>query len=182
MGFKISWLAVENITKPALLDALRLADTGQEDEVNEAPFSAAELGNGWSLIFSNDFGWVEDLALASIPTSCRAIIVQVHEGIMYSRASGAIDGAEQWTVVHDAQEALTHLSVNGTPPELDAVRSALLAEQAADGSGAVDYAFDVPVEIAARLTGHCHSEWDLRTGPRPRFTAVVRSTVQAANG
>lgn len=173
MGFKISWIAVAGTTKPQLLSVLGFSDTHEEDEANEAPFSAADLGNGWSLIWSNDFEWADASLLVDLPSEVSAVVVQVHEGVMYSAAKGLRGANIVWSLVHDAQQDQMHLDVVGEPPELGPVREALLTEQAADDTEEVDYVFSIPVEIAARITAFSHEEWDLRTAQRPYFTAVA---------
>lgn len=174
MGFKISWLAFEGLRKPAILDLLGFHDTHNEDEANEAPFAAAELANGWSVLWSNDFGWAETHPIHNIDTHARVIGCQIHEGIMYSAAHGAEAGREQWSVVHDAQQGVRHLEVSGlVPADFATVKAKLLAEQNADQAGDVDHVFDIPVELAFALTGFRYDLWDLPSGPRPQFTTVT---------
>ncbi|MDF0541133.1 hypothetical protein PX699_02160 [Sphingobium sp. H39-3-25] len=176
MSFKISWLAVRDMRKVQLLDALGFIDTGRVDEANEARFSSADLSTGWSIIWSNDFGWVESEALHTRPPLGRSIACQVHEGVMYSAAYAAQDGVELWRVVHDSDRGHDDLQIHGTVPvELAEIRRALAAEQQADGSCQnVDYMFDVPVEMALKFTGFRYDLWDLPSGPNPAFTVVER--------
>lgn len=173
MGFKISWIAVEGIAKAQLLSALGFSDSDVEDEANETPFSAADLGNGWSLIWSNDFEWADPSLAAHLPSGVSSVAVRLHEGVMYSEATGLLGREVVWSVTHDSQQGLMHLDVVGEPPELEAVRDASVAKQAADDSDEVDYIFSIPVEIAAKITAFSYDEWDLRTAARPRFTAVA---------
>ncbi len=178
MGFKISWIAVEGMTKPQLLAALGFSDTDIEDATNETPLSAAELGNGWSMIWSNNVDWVNDKLFKHLPPDAHVVAVRLHEGLMYAEAFGTNGADGRWRVAHDAERSLTHLVVDGTPPKLKDVRDRLLEQQAADAGGEVDYVFDVPIEIAARLTSFRHDGFDTPLGPSPRFTAVTsaRST------
>lgn len=175
MGFKISWLAFEGMTKPSMLELLDFRDLGTEDEANEAPFSAAQLASGWSVIWSNDFGWVETQALQWLGAHGRTLTCQVHEGIMFSAVHGTEENVERWSVQHDSERGLRDLQIAGTPPDaLDGIKAKLLAEQ--DGSEDVDYVFDIPVELAFQLTGFRHDLWDYPQGKQPHFTMVERKT------
>lgn len=176
MGFKISWLAAGGVHKAALLAALGFCDTHDEDEANEAPFSAADLGNGWSLIWSNDPEWVTDDLLARSPSRGRSVAVRLHEGVMWAEAFG-VEGTGPWRVVHDAEEGLTHLEVEGVPPSFELIRDRLFAKQAADEEEMVDHVFDVPLTVAAELTGFRHDDWEMPHGERPRFTKVVATAI-----
>lgn len=173
MGFKISWLAFEGLKKQAVLDLLAFRDTGTADEANEAPFSAAELATGWTIVWSNDTAWVETRPIHDLGVHGRTIACQVHEGIMYSAAHGAEAGVEQWSVVHDAQDGLRHLEVAGVIPEaFGAIKAKAFADQDSDKSGEVDHIFDIPVELAFAITGFRYDLWDLPSGPRPHWTIV----------
>ena len=57
MGFSISWLGFKALSKAEILRRTGFRDTGAYDEANESPFSLAELPNGWTILFSNDFDY-----------------------------------------------------------------------------------------------------------------------------
>lgn len=176
MGFRISWLAFEGIDKGRLLEALGFRDTGEVDEANESPFSATQLRNGWSIIWSNDFDWAATQPIKlGFPTK-RSISCQLHEGVMYSAAHGADDGVELWSVTHDAQKSLHDLSVSGNPPkEFPTIRDKLLSDQAVEdaASAEVDFIFDIPIELAASITGFRHDLWEIE-GYHPDWTVIER--------
>lgn len=178
MGFRISWLAFESVEKAALLEALDFKDTGEADEANESPFSAVQLRNGWSIIWSNDFEWAATQPIKlSFPTK-RIVSCQLHEGLMYSAVHGAEDGIELWSVIHDAQQSLHDLSVSGDPPEeFPAIKDGLFGEQEKEdaGSAEVDFVFDIPIELAASITGFRHDLWEI-DGHRPDWTVIERKS------
>jgi hypothetical protein len=88
VGFKISWIGFDGKGKTSALEIVGLKDTGEPDEVNEAPFSGAEIPGGWFTLFSNDFQFVSRERLAQLSIDCRIIACQVHEGIMFSAGYG----------------------------------------------------------------------------------------------
>ena len=90
---------------------------------------------------------------------------------MVSAAYGYDRGNAQWSVIHDAQQGISDLSLSGSPPvELNYIRERLSGEQQdAGGEGAdVDYIFDIPVELAATVCGYRHDRWKFDWG-EPRF-------------
>ena len=97
---------------------------------------------------------------------------------MYSAVHGAEDGIELWSVIHDAQQSLHHLSVSGDPPEeFLAIKGRLFGEQEKEdaGSAEVDFVFDIPIELAASITGFRHDLWEI-DGNRPEWTVIERKS------
>lgn len=90
----------------------------------------------------------------------------VNETVMNSYACGWADGAERWSVFHDAQQDVTHLEVSGNPPgELGPVRDRLLRQQV--GATDTDFVFDVPVELFVALGGLRYDQDIPGAGPDP---------------
>ena len=87
MGFRISWIGFDGKGKTSALEMVGLRDTGA-DEVNDAPFSGAEIPGGWFILFSHDFQFASRERFAQLSIDCRIIACQVHEGIMFSAAYG----------------------------------------------------------------------------------------------
>lgn len=93
---------------------------------------------------------------------------------MYSAAHQALDGVNVWSVWHDGQVDLYNVGVSGRAPKvLSEISTSAHAEQDANGGkdSEVDYSFDIPVEIAFRLTGYRHDRWRFEWG-EPHFTVV----------
>jgi len=153
-----------------------LRDLGTEDEANEAPFSLAELPTGWVILFSNDFDFGAPENLINVSAGAVIISSQVEEHSMFSGAYCYANGREAWRVCHDSARGRHHLATQGTlPPEFEPIRIRLSAQQADNdrAEGDVDYIFDVPIELAAELTGYRHDRWKFDWGI-PRFTALER--------
>lgn len=184
MGFKISWIAFEGMDKADVLSRMAMSDTGKPDEAYEASFSLAQLPTGWSVLFANDFEYASDRRMAPLSAGGRLIALQVHEGVMCARAVEFRNGQLIWWVGHDSEEGIEHLDAEGDLPAAFAVvRARLFAEQAENGGteADVDYIFDVPVELAAELTGYRHDQAMFDWG-EPLFTAVEAASRPASKG
>ncbi len=175
MGFKISWIGFEGLNKAAALSRLSMIDTGVPDEANEAPFSMAQLPTGWTILFENAFRYPIDTSkLAALSVGTRLVACQVHEGVMFSYAIEFIDGECIWSMSHAPDEGPSDFTFAGSPPEgFEEIQMRLTAQQAKSGGehSDVDYIFDIPVEVAALLTGYRHDRWKFDWG-EPEFTIV----------
>ena len=160
MGYSLSWIAVKGKSPQAVRDELSFRMTDAREEFPESDLTAVELPNGWYLIVSNHTEQVASDAVMQHLSSTGGELVTcfVEEHVMVSSATGWKDGQLRWSVMHDAQNGLLHLDVQGEPPpEFAAIRDRKLAEQAA-GDGDVDYLFDIPVETARSVAGYRHDE------------------------
>ena len=174
MGFRISWVAFNGLNKEEVLRVLGATDTGVIDEANEAPFSGAEIPGGWFILFSNDFDFVSEEALASLSSNCNVVACQVSETVMVSIAYAYSHGTAQWAISHSAQKGIRDLSVSSTPPlAFEKIRETLTLEQDAQGGGSVgvDYFFDIPVQTAASVCGFRHDHSTFEWG-EPKFTVL----------
>jgi hypothetical protein len=148
-----------------------LKDTGEPDEVNEAPFSGAEIPGGWFILFSNDFMFVSRERLAQLSVDCRIVGCQVHEGIMVSAAYGYEHGSRAWELAHNAQQSIYDLSVSGSPPPSFASIRQRLTQKQETTAGGVDYIFDIPVEVAAAVCKYRYGRLKFDWGV-PQFTRL----------
>lgn len=140
------------------------------------PFSLAELPTGWAILFSNDFNYGSAERLIGLSAGATVLACQAEEHIMFSAAHCCADGREAWSVWHDSARGRYDLSTQGAlPAEFEPIRKRLTAAQDADGGarGLVDYTFDIPVELAAELTGYRHDRWKFDWG-QPHFTTLER--------
>jgi hypothetical protein len=181
MGFAISWLAVSGKDPQQVLRSLQLDRTGETEEIPESPVSAAQLPNGWFLIFANEFGssLVADSSLENLSVGCNVVSCQVEEHVMFSSASCYSNGESKWHVAHNAQEGIYHISTNGTlPPEFDNIYSVLKQKQdsSCGNESDVDYIHDVPVALAKAVTSFRHDE-DIQGGSPEPFEVLAPSSV-----
>jgi len=86
---------------------------------------------------------------------------------MASNASCWKNGSLVWSVEHDSNKGIKHLSTKGNLPDsFQAIRTRHFEEQdsdknrykTADGETSADYIFDIPIEQAKELTGFRHDE------------------------
>lgn len=183
MGFSIAWLAFRGISPQAALARLVLADTGEADEWSESAVSGATIPAGWFVVQLRDafHPFVGHEALAGLSAGCEILGCQVEDHSMVSAAFRWLDGAQMWSISHDAENGVFDLSVVGSPPaELDPIRSRLMAEQEAEGGeeADVDVIHDLPIQIAALITGYRHDQrGDVASGrpfrARYAFTKLV---------
>jgi hypothetical protein len=157
---------------------LGLSPTGQRDEFPaESPIGGASLPGGWyAVVFDRyDHALLADEVLKALSENCELVAAGAEEHVMSSFAEGWRNGERIWSVVHDADEGLGHLEADGSLPDgFEAIRSERLEEQKAAGGDEadVDYVFDVPLDVATRITGFSHVE----TEPDEGFAVLVEAT------
>jgi hypothetical protein len=79
----------------------------------------------------------------------------MNEVVMVSRAVGLIDGLRSWSVGHDPEKTDEEVQVEGDPPAaLSDIIHDLRLQQASDKSDLVDYMFDAPIELVAKICGY----------------------------
>jgi len=173
MGYSLSWIAVRGKSPESVLAELKLARTGKLEETPEAPFSAAALPGGWFLVIANDCNYADRAPLKKLSQGAEVAACALEEHVMASGASGYRDGEERWSIMHDSERGLSHLNISGDPPKAaGAIHKRAEAKQAAEGGddAEVDYLFEVPVEVAAKMTGFRHD----RSMPAIRFETLKK--------
>lgn len=177
MGFSISWLAFEGATRSDVLAATGMRDTGVVDEVNEAPFSCAEIPTGWTVLYSNNYLYAPSRHLKRLSRNRRILACISEEHVMFSAASLYVNGDEAWAVYHYPQSGLFDLSVSGNPPaQFVDIRDRQIEKQRQAGgeTSMVDHVFDIPIALAADICGYrydrCRFDWG-----KPAFTVAERS-------
>ena len=161
MGFALSWFAVKGAEKTSVLSRLGLSESTEADSVPDADIVGAQLHGGWYLILANQCDYVARLPLSDLSASAVLVTCAVEEHVMYSVASQWADGRRLWQVTHDSARGLTDLLAEGVPPDpFSALRTEALAQLEAEGGAdsAVDFVFDVPVDLAKASTGFRHDQ------------------------
>lgn len=177
MGYSLSWLAIKGKPPEAVLEELGFRRTGQWLELPEAPLTAATLPNGWYLLVSDHTAYVaSDSVLEHLTLNAEAVTCFVEEHVMFSSATGWKNGCRCWSLNHDVQHGIEHLDAEGElPPSFNSIRDRLFSKQKEENTRkagvrrpllrkrvysvhemACDYIFDIPVELAAELTGYRH--------------------------
>jgi hypothetical protein len=159
MGFSISWLAVRGKPLDVVLSQLDFQRTGRFEELPEAPFSAISVKGGWHVIISNDYEFIDYAPVEALAESAEVISCGVEEHVMSSKSYGFKNGRRLWSITHDLQKGISHLNYSGKlPRQFATIHKRLKAELADAGeeSSDVDFLIDVPLEVAAALTGFVH--------------------------
>ena len=166
MGFRVQLIAVSGKDPAAVHHDYGVAATGRREEVPESSVVGAKLPGGAYLLYVNDEIIPDDRVFARLSRGGELVACYANETVMNSYACGWTDGAERWSVFHDAQQGIEHLEVTGTlPDEFRPIRDRLLAQRV--GREDTDYAFDIPVELFAALGGIRYDGDIPGAGPEP---------------
>jgi hypothetical protein len=154
MGASLSWFAVRGKRPELVLQDFGLKSVGKE--YRDTPFCGGPLPNGWYLVVHGRHEYTNAEA-QRLSRGCEVLACFVEEHVMVSRAAGWKDGKEVWSVTHDAGQDDLHLEIQGDPPDgFTAIRDRLLRQQ--EEEGGCDFIFNIPVALAAEITGYCHED------------------------
>ena len=159
MGFSISWFAVRGKSASEVLSQLGLVETSRREWLPESSVLSSDLPSGWFLVFFNEASphALKPESLRALSTGSELIACQVEEHVMVSTAAEWREGKELWFVVHDTEDDPRDVEFTGAPPnELAEIRERQKARYQVTSN--VDYAFEIPIELAARITGFRHDE------------------------
>ncbi|TIW20974.1 MAG: hypothetical protein E5V65_07060 [Mesorhizobium sp.] len=85
------------------------------------------------------------------------VVVHIEEHTMFARAELWSDGSNIWRIWHSGDENVMDLHTTGDlPASFETLRQQAFSKQ--DKESDVDYAFDIPLDLAAELTGFRHDE------------------------
>src|SRR5262245_46786792 len=116
MGFRVLLIAVKGKDPEGIH---RDYGVVASDEFEDMPGSAvlgAVLPSGAYLLYINDEITPNSETLEKLSRGASLVTCYVNETVMNSLASSWVNGVEQWSVFHDAQQGIKHLSVSGDPP------------------------------------------------------------------
>lgn len=167
MGYSISWLAVKGLDKKTIYGRAGVGETGDIGDRDDYPASARELGNGWTLLLFDrcEHPLLQSGALAGLSANCSVVACNVDEDVMFASAEVWQDGAQIWSVRHLGDREVEDLDVKGIPPdefaEIERRCRSLQAQESDTDPYPVDHFFDIPLELAKRMTWFRHDESDL---------------------
>jgi hypothetical protein len=166
---------VQGIAKDDFLQGMGFEDTGETDEYFDQDHSGGELAGDWYVVVSNDLSLMDPARLAKWSVGGRLVAALVHEDTSNSLATEWRDGKLLWSASHDGSEGGDELSVEGALPEVfeELKHEAIAAQAEAGPEGELDFIFDIPLDLAADVTGFRHDEigFDDEIGP---FTVLER--------
>lgn len=124
------------------------------------------LPAGGYLLYINDEIVPDDHVFARLSKGASLIACYANETVMGSLACAWVNGVEQWSIYHDAQQGIVHLETTGDLPlQLASIRDRLSTQQ--KDSDDVDYIFDIPIGLFVSLGGIRYNEDIEGAGPEP---------------
>ena len=186
MGWSCSWIAVRGKPQTALLPELGLRPSGRYRTEPEEPWSGAPLPNSWYLVFSNrdcEPRQFKPSALAMLSRDCELVASAVEEHVMFCSSAYWNKGTREWSIVHDAQEGIYHLAVDGSPPaSYSSIRDRYYAQQDAEGgtTADVDLVFEIPLVVGVEVTGFRHDDKFPGAEPTPFEALGIDGTTEAS--
>lgn len=164
MGFSLSWVAVAPEVEQALIERLGLKAGTETSELAEFDLSAARLPGWYLLVADHTDALMDEQLLKELSRHGRVIAAMVEEHVMFSSAEEWSNGERVWGVIHISDAGLYHIGVEGALPEAYAsIHQKQFTKQEKDGGkdAGVDHIIDIPLELAAAITGYRHD----REGP-----------------
>lgn len=176
MGYQLAWIAMRSKSREEVLHLFGLRTTGEHEEFPESDITGLLVQPDWCIILVNLHGdGLERLRFGQangiLSQGCEHVYCYVHERTMMSCASAWYNSDEVWTILHNGGNiGILHLEVFGDiPNQYDSIRERLVSLQYANGGeqATVDYIFDVPIEVAASVTGFRHDREVSNTEDEP---------------
>lgn len=174
MSLSVTWFAVQGIPKDEFLERAGFEDTGEPDEYFDEPYSGGSLPDGWYVIMTDDLELFDPAKMAACSLGGRLVAVLVHEETMHSLAAEWSNGRQVWSLSHDGGEGRDVLEAEGRLPDaFEALRQEAVTLQSEAADTGVSFVFDLPLDLAAEITGFRHDElgFDDELGP---FNALER--------
>ena len=177
MGRSISWIAVKDCSAETLLEQFDLERNGDVCEPFNPPCSVKQLANGWTILALQgcEHKFLGAERVKPLSQGRELVSCWLEEHVMISAAEGWRDGRKLWRVVHDGEEELGDMEIDGDPPAafvkiLRCARERQARDDAEVQANAnelgqarlrlmqVDYLFDVPAQLTRSRTGFAHDK------------------------
>jgi hypothetical protein len=163
MGWSLSWAALKSGNLQTACAALDLRSTGKREEIAESKIVGTQLPTGWYLVVFNRTE-IKDKTLEKLSRAGEVVGCFVEDHVMFSSASAWNKGRRVWYVAHNGEEdRVLHLETSGDlPAEFESIRQKVFAKQeqetAEQDDLKVDHVYELPAELAKKLTGFRHDE------------------------
>jgi hypothetical protein len=182
MGFSLSWVAIDAAAEKTLFEHFGLEELEESADMPDFKLSGALLQGWYLMVADRTDALVDEQLLKSLSEHGRVIAAMVEEHVMFSSAEEWLNGERVWGAIHVSDAGLLHIGVEGDLPNSYAtIHQNLFAQQEKDGGkdADVDHIIDIPLELAAELTGYRHDTdgWpfrELRAARPPRPNAKQR--------
>ena len=158
MGFSISWFGFRGYgVKEAA--ALFGREVGGSSEDFDAPVNAYRSDKNWAIIILGycSFPNPPDSYPSAFSQGREMVVVHIEEHTMFSRAELWSAGKNIWRVWHNGDNEVMDLRTTGDlPAAFESLRRQAFSQQ--DKEADIDHVFDIPLDLAAQLTGFRHDE------------------------
>ncbi|RWD64640.1 MAG: hypothetical protein EOS36_09470 [Mesorhizobium sp.] len=158
MGFSISWFGLRGygIKEAAALFGREIGGTSEDFD---APVNAYGSDKNWAIIILGycSFPNPPDSYLSAFSQGREMVVVHIEEQTMFARAELWSSGKNIWRVSHSGDKDVRDIHTTGDlPASFESLRQQAFSKQ--DKESDVDYVFDIPLDLAAELTGFRHDE------------------------
>jgi hypothetical protein len=163
MGWSLSWAALKGGNLQTVCGALGLHATGKRERFAKSKIAGTALPTGWYVVVFNRTE-IKDKTLEKLSQAGEAVGCFVEDHVMFSSASAWKNGKKLWHVAHNGEEdQVLHLETSGDlPTEFESIRKEVFAKQEKEAAEPddlkVDRVYDLPAELAKKLTGFRHDE------------------------
>lgn len=186
MGWRISWLAVKNQERSAILRTFNLHAIDKAQEHPKGLISGTSLPNGYYVLFLDNcfHPFVTPEVLSRVSLDCEIVGCQVEEGIMASASFCWRDGIQIWNVIHEADQGARNLQIEGTPPEaLTDLKAEAKKRQDKERKlpflslpWEIDHFFRVPIDLSESVVGYGHDRSEYSWG-RPSYEPLAEGMI-----
>jgi hypothetical protein len=160
MGISLSWIAVRGVAYETVLERLSLTPTEGQANFWQTPVGGRRGANGWTVItaLGCDHRIIKPAVLAALSADCEVLACAVEEHVNFSHAAWWSQGARVWEVFHQGDLDCINLSTDGSLPAefSDAVAANVASHSMDEIDEDEDSVFDIPLDLAERLTGFRH--------------------------
>ena len=164
MGFALSWLGVRGKSPEVVLEELGLRLTGEHEDIPESGIVCASLSTGWFVVVMNNSMAAYDgsMDVSRLSRGAEVVTCMLEEHVMMSGYARWKDGTRMTSVMHDAQHGVRHLDSENLPPDMTdiAERAKASQDKEDEADASTDFIFDVPIDVAYRVTGFRHDRAD----------------------
>jgi hypothetical protein len=166
MGFSLNWFAIPGVPIGEAAKMFGLEPTDEIDDSYDFKCGAAVSDKNWTIIAFNRMrgDYPTEAIMRQYSSGRQVLCVYIVESVMVQVAALWEDGREIWNISHDSQKGGRNLEARGHLPDCYAgVHARRFKEQDDEDAGQAmcDFICEIPLEVAARITGFKHDETNL---------------------
>jgi hypothetical protein len=155
MGYKILLIATKGSKKEADFARLGVNTTSEFSEWADHGVASALIKSGYRLFYIIDKIDPESDIFERLSIGCELLALYIYENMLVSYITFWSNECLQWSILHNCQESVDHLQIEGSPPEI-IEKLKVEKNEAKLIENDVDHYFDIPGEIFSSLTGYTY--------------------------